>query len=172
MNFIVSVKKRERTMEPELNDLQRERLQRTANIAANASWEGDISGLAFALLRYAGLDVENGYLITSENHFEEGDRRRTDIMVEVLVGRQKVLVIECKRDISHPTRTRQQLEGYMQDGGFPNGIIMYPLTTAIFSLDIDADDAQVQSGDTFNNVTDYEEIMRVMFAMRFLELES
>jgi hypothetical protein len=45
----------------ELNNQQKERLQRVANIAVNASWEGDISGLAFALLRYAGLDVENGY---------------------------------------------------------------------------------------------------------------
>jgi hypothetical protein len=155
----------------ELNNLQRDRLQRTANIAANASWEGDISGLAFAFLRYSGLDVENGYIITSENHVNEGDRRRTDIMVEVLVGRRKVLVIECKKDTSHPARTRQQLEGYMQDGGFPHGMIMYPLTTTFYSLDVEAEDAEAQVENTLNNITDYEEIMQTMANMRIPEFE-
>jgi hypothetical protein len=141
----------------ELNNQQKERLQRVANVAVNASWEGDISGLAFALLRYAGLDVENGYLITSENN-------KTDIMVEVLVDRHKVLVIECKKDISHPTR----LEGYMQDGRFPNGIIMYPLKSIFFTFDIDA---EVQQGSVYSNVLDYEEMINTMSQMRIPEFE-
>lgn len=144
----------------ELNNQQKERLQKVANIAVNASWEGDISGLAFALLRYAGLDVENGYLITSENN-------KADIMVEVLVDRHKVLVIECKKDISHPTR----LEGYMQDGRFPNGIIMYPLKSIFFTLDIDAEDAEVQQGSVYSNVSDYEEMINTMSQMRIPEFE-
>ncbi|KAM3578211.1 hypothetical protein VKS41_009362 [Umbelopsis sp. WA50703] len=152
----------------ELNNQQKERLQRAANVAVNASWEGDISGLAFALLRYAGLDIENGYLITSENHI---NNNKADIMVEVLVGRHKVLVIECKKDISHPTRTKQQLEGYMQDGRFPNGIIMYPLKSIFFTLDIDAEDAEVQQGSVYSNVSDYEEMINIMSQMRIPEFE-
>jgi hypothetical protein len=153
----------------ELNNIQRERLQRVANIAANSSWEGDISGLAFALLRYAGLDIENGYLITSENHISSD---KPDILVEVLVGRQKILVIECKKDTSHPTRSKQQLEGYMQDGVIPHGILMYPLTSTFFSLDIDADDVEVQKGLTYNNITDYEDMIDAMAQMRIPELEN
>jgi hypothetical protein len=152
----------------ELNDLQRERVQRVANIAANATWEGDISGLAFAMLRYAGLDIENGYMITSENHVVNG---KADIMVEVLVGRQKVLVIECKKDTSHPTRSKQQLEGYMQDGQFPHGILMYPLISTFYSLDTDAEDAAVQEGNRYDNVTSYEDIINEMAQMRIREIE-
>ncbi|KAG2172442.1 hypothetical protein INT43_004984 [Umbelopsis isabellina] len=153
----------------ELSDIQRERLHRAANIAANASWEGDISGLAFAMLRYAGLDIENGYLITSENHVSNG---KPDIMVEVLVGRRKILIIECKKDTSHPTRSKQQLEGYMQDGVFPHGILMYPRNSIFFSLDIEEDDAEVQVGLTYNNVTDFEEMINAMAQMRIPELEA
>jgi hypothetical protein len=152
----------------ELNELQKQRLLRAANIAANAMWEGDISGLAFALLRYAGLDIENGYLITSENHVVNN---KADIMVEVLVGRQKVLVIECKKDITHPTRSKQQLEGYMQDGQFPHGILMYPLTSTFYSLDVNVNDAAVQKGETYHNITSHEEIINAMSEMRIRNLE-
>lgn len=152
----------------ELNDQDRNRLQRAANIAANPQWEGDISGLAFALLRYAGLDISNGYFITSENRVGVG---KVDIMVEVLLGRDKILVIECKKDTSHPSRSRQQLNGYMQDGRFPHGMLMYPLTTTFFSLDVEAEDAEVQIGLTYNNVTDFEDMINIMAEMRIPELE-
>ncbi len=158
-------------MELELDEQHRRRLQRAANIAANATWEGDISGFAFGLLSYAGLDMRNGYFVTSENHVNAQDKKRTDIMVEVLVGRHKVLVIECKKDMTHPTRTKQQLIGYMQGGGFPHGIVMYPLSSTFYSLDTNDEDAAVQENQTFNNTLDYEDILNRIADMRMPELE-
>jgi hypothetical protein len=158
-------------MELNLSQIQLERLIRTANVCANPKWEGDISGLAFAMLRYSGLDIENGYIITSENHINNIDRRKMDIVVEILLGRQKVLVIECKMDTSHPTRSKQQIQGYMQDGGFPHGMIMYPLSTTLFSLEIDNDE-EVIVGPTYNNITEVEDIIKEMMNMRMLELEN
>ncbi|KXN68039.1 hypothetical protein CONCODRAFT_9764 [Conidiobolus coronatus NRRL 28638] len=155
----------------ELTEAQTRKIVRTINIAANASWEGDVSGLAFALLRYTGLDIDNGYLITSENRFKEESRKKGDILVEILISRQKVLIIECKYDTSHPTRDKQQLKGYMQEG-FPNGILMYPRKSTFYSLNLEQDDAEVLEGNTYNNVTDYEEIMNGMFNMRVRELEE
>jgi hypothetical protein len=122
------------------------------------------------MLRYSGLDIENGYIITSENHVNNTDRRKMDIIVEILAGIQKVLVIECKMDTSHPTRSRQQIQGYMQDRSFPHGMLMYPLNTTIFSLDIDNDD-EVIVGPSYNNLTDIEDIIREMMNMRIPELE-
>ena len=156
----------------ELDELHQRRLQRAAYIAANATWEGDISGFAFGLLVYAGLDLRNGYLISSVNHLNDTDKRRTDIMIEIMIGRRKVLVIKCKKDISHPIRTRQQLEGYMQGGSFPHGIIMYPLTSTFYSLDTTDEDASVQEGQTLSNTTDYEDILNVIASMRIPDLEN
>jgi hypothetical protein len=155
----------------ELDEIHQRRLQRAAYIAANATWEGDISGFAFGLLAYAGLDLRNGYLISSENHLNDIDKRRTDIMVEVMVGRQKILVIECKKDMSHPTRTKEQLIGYMQDGNFPHGVIMYPLSSTFYSLDVTDDDSSVQEMQTLSNTTDYEDILNAFISMRIPELE-
>lgn len=154
----------------ELNDVQRIRLQRIINIASNATWEGDISALGFALLRYSGLDIDNGYMISSENHII--DKRKADIIVEVTVNRIKVLVIECKKDVTHPSRSRDQLIGYMQDGGFPNGMLMYPLNTTFYSLDVTTEDAEVIKGPTYNNITDYEEVLQNMAIMRMHDLEQ
>jgi hypothetical protein len=156
----------------ELDEQHQRRLQRAAYIAANATWEGDISGFAFGLLSYAGLDLRNGYLISSENHLNDTDKRRTDIMVEVMVGRQKVLVIECKKDMTHPTKTKEQLRGYMQGGNFPHGIIMYPLTSTFYSLDTTNEDASVEEGQTLSNTTDYEDILNLITNMRIPDLEN
>ncbi|CAM0142171.1 unnamed protein product [Umbelopsis sp. WA50703] len=99
----------------ELNNQQKERLQRAANVAVNASWEGDISGLAFALLRYAGLDIENGYLITSENHI---NNNKADIMVEVLVAASNVTIVggnSCTSAATSCGITLTQIESYNPD---------------------------------------------------------
>jgi hypothetical protein len=115
--------------------------------------------------------MDNGYLVTSGNRFRETSRTKGDILVEVLINRQKILIIECKHDTSHPTKNKQQLKHYMYEG-FPHGILMYPRTSTFYSLDLDQEDTEVAEGNIYNNIMDYEEIMNTMFNMRVRELEE
>lgn len=149
-----------------MNEVLRTRLLLSANIAANARWEGDISGLAFAMLHVAGINIMNGYFITSENHINAEDRRKADIIVEVVIDRRKILVIECKLDVTHPRRSRQQLAGYMQDGRFPHGMLMTPTNSTLFTLDLDEEDAEVVERETYGNIINIDELLIAITEMR------
>ncbi|KAI9293092.1 hypothetical protein K502DRAFT_331825 [Neoconidiobolus thromboides FSU 785] len=149
-----------------MNELEKEIFLTTANIALEAKWEREITGLAFALLRFSGLDPFNGYFIKSGIPINDYDSVGTAILIKTIKDKAKVLVIMFILDKSELSRSSHQLEEFMQEKLYPNGILMAREYSTIFELDTEAYNTYVVEVATLNNLTDIDKLLSTFKKMR------
>ncbi|PVZ98131.1 hypothetical protein BB558_005865 [Smittium angustum] len=154
-----------------LDEICKENLLVAISKVADAESDGYVSGLFFALSEFTGLYILNGHFITFGVRQTDRNKNKLGVMIQIVMDESKTLAVCCKKNVDLDIDI-EAFSKYMQDGNFPNGLLMYPKETIQFTLDLSLKNAHVIQKRTLNNFTDYRDIFDIIYMVRNFEQEE
>lgn len=118
-----------KTIRKQLQNIHSERFN-----CASAQIEGEMTPFMFGLLDLAGINDKYGFSIASQSSPKNNSRKRTDIQIQLIINMKVVFVIECKKDITHPTDTINQLKNYVKEANCFYSMILYPQHSQFYTF--------------------------------------
>jgi hypothetical protein len=107
------------------------------DVAINSGKEDDVTAFSLGLLEYGGKTVKNGYIIATQKHIPSGT---PDICVSILESGSSLLVIECKARGRMLSNGDTQIMGYMKNGKYKHGLLVYPDKSIVYLMEEEGPD--------------------------------